>query len=160
MELICIDLEASGLGPESYPIEVAWVNAESGDQDSFLIDPGTVQGWEFWDDFAEEMHGIDRAQLAAEGVSAAAACRRLNQALAGTTPVCDAYDFDFFWLSRLFESQGVAMAFRLRGAQSLLTPEQLSRYEQLSSAQSRSHRALDDALDLVRLFKQLRTERA
>lgn len=160
MELICIDLEASGLGPESYPIEVAWVNAESGEQDSFLIDPGTVPGWAFWDDFAEEMHGIDRAQLAAEGISAAAACQRLNRALAGRAPVCDAYDFDFFWLSRLFESQGVAMSFQLRGAQALLAPEQLSRYEQLSRAQARSHRALDDAWDLVRLFEQLRAERA
>ena len=39
MELICIDLEASGLGAESYPIEVAWVNDDTGEHDSFFNQP-------------------------------------------------------------------------------------------------------------------------
>lgn len=158
MELICIDLEASGLGPDSYPIEVAWVCAESGRHDSFLIDPGSVPGWDFWDEFAEELHGIEPQQLAQEGITAEAACHRLNDALHGCTLICDAYDFDLFWLSRLFESQQMAMAFRLRGIEAVLSPEQRIQYHLLSKTQLRRHRALDDARDQVRAITMLREE--
>lgn len=156
MELICIDIEASGLGPYSYPIEVAWKSEKSEQQDSFLIDPASVEGWEFWDEFAEELHGIEPELLAEQGVSAAEACERLNSALAGKTLICDAYDFDLFWLNRLFESQGQAMHFTLGGIERVLTPAQCMAYRQRT--QLRRHRALRDVEDQLAAIRQLLEE--
>lgn len=156
MELICIDIESSGLGPDSYPIEVAWRCDISGKQDEFLIDPASVEGWEYWDEFAEELHGIEHELLAREGVSAAEACERLNAALAGKTLTCDAYDFDLFWLSRLFESQQQPMRFRIQGIETLLTGEQCQVYRQ--NTRFRRHRALRDVEDQLDALRELLEE--
>lgn len=147
MDLICIDLEASGLGPQSYPIEVAWKDGRSGEQDAFLIDPATVDGWTYWDEFAEELHGIDITDLAAGGLSAVAAARRLNQALAGKAVYSDACEFDRFWIIRLFEAAGIEPAFEVCGLESLLSEAQLVQYRFISRSQLRRHRAANDVDD-------------
>ena len=61
---VFLDFEASSLGKNGYPIEVAWV-FEDGDSESFLISP--IGRWTGWDAAAEAIHGISREQLAAEG---------------------------------------------------------------------------------------------
>lgn len=147
MELICIDLEASGLGPQSYPIEVAWKNAQSGEQDSFLIDPASVDGWTYWDEFAEELHGIDHADLEKGGISAQDAALRMNRALAGSVVYSDAREFDQFWITRLFEAVGVEPEFELSGLEALLSPEQLIQYRFIARSQLRRHRAANDVDD-------------
>lgn len=149
MDLICIDLEASGLSQDSYPIEVAWKNSVTGADDNFLIDPASVPEWTFWDEYAEEIHGIEPELLQQEGITAAAACARLNAALAGCRVICDAYEYDLFWLSRLFDSQGESMRFELQGLDTLLDNEQLCRFREISSAKLRRHRALRDVEDLI-----------
>ncbi len=156
MELIFVDIEASGLGPDSYPIEIAWKCEKTGKQDSFLIDPSSVEGWEFWDEFAEELHGIEPEQLFREGISAAQACERLNAALAGKTLTCDAYQFDLFWLTRLFASQGLSMRFGIQGIERFLTSEQRALYRQRT--QYRGHRALKDVEDQLYAIRQLLEE--
>ncbi|SEF69679.1 3'-5' exonuclease family protein [Marinobacterium lutimaris] len=156
MELICIDIEASGLGPDSYPIEVAWKCDISGNKDEFLIDPASVEGWDYWDEFAEELHGIGHHQLGSEGISAAQACERLNAELAGKTLTCDAYDFDLFWLTRLFESQQQPMLFSIQGIERLLTPQQCEAYR--LNTRFRRHRALRDVEDELGAIRQLLKE--
>lgn len=147
MDLICIDLEASGLGPQSYPIEVAWKDGLSGEQDAFLINPATVDGWTYWDEFAEELHGIDMNDLAAEGLSVVAAAQRLNQALAGKAVYSDACEFDRFWITRLFDAAGITPEFELRGLEALLSSTQLIQYRFISRSQLRRHRAANDVDD-------------
>jgi len=149
MELICLDFEASGLGPRSYPIEVAWRNAATGDQDSFMIKPAEVPLWDHWSETAEEIHGISREQLLAEGIGVAQACRRLNRALEGRTVYCDALEFDVFWLRRLFDAGQMRPLFRLQGLESLLQGERLQRFLDCIAGQQRRHRALDDVVDLI-----------
>ena len=102
--MICIDLEASGLARESYPIEIAWKCTKSGASDCFLINPDTVPEWHYWDECAEELHGIEPDMLQREGISADQACFRLNRALAGKDVVSDAVEYDGFWLRRLFDA--------------------------------------------------------
>ncbi|MCV6589362.1 MAG: hypothetical protein OIF57_10070 [Marinobacterium sp.] len=156
MDLICIDFEASGLGPRSYPIEVAWKDASSGRQDAFLINPQSVKGWDWWDEFAEELHGIDHQMLAHQGISVIDAARRLNQALTGRIVISDAWEFDRFWMTRLFEAAGVAPEFELTGLESLLSDSQLVQYRFIARSQMRRHRAANDvedqlaAIDVVR----------
>ncbi|MBY4679036.1 3'-5' exonuclease [Marinobacterium arenosum] len=158
--MICIDFEASGLGPLSYPIEVAWKNAASGEQDSFLINPASVSGWDYWDEHAEELHGIDRQELAEQGICVSVAAQRLNTMLDGYEVICDALEFDYFWLSRLFDAARMKPSFKLQGLDAVMTPEQLIQFRFLSRGQLRRHRALRDVEDLIRTIHAVRSEAA
>jgi hypothetical protein len=52
-----LDFEASSLGKQGYPIEVAWVFA-NGEEESHLIRP--AEAWTDWDVKAGRIHGISR----------------------------------------------------------------------------------------------------
>ncbi|PSL13218.1 hypothetical protein CLV44_11347 [Marinobacterium halophilum] len=156
--MICIDLEASGLARESYPIEVAWKCTESGASDTFLINPGTVGGWDYWDECAEELHGIEPELLAQEGISADAACSRLNAALAGRDVISDALEYDGFWLRRLFRACDVEPGFLLVGLEAVLSTEERIQYQFIARAQFRRHRALQDVNDLISAITAARSE--
>ncbi|WP_415890899.1 hypothetical protein ACMXYV_06225 [Neptuniibacter sp. SY11_33] len=153
MELICIDLEASGLGAESYPIEIAWINDETGEQDNFLINPDSAAGWRYWDEYAEEMHGIEREEAVSKGLDIKQACSRLNKKLKGKTLISDAFEFDLFWLTRLFEATGIQPSFRMAGLDRILSKEQLIQFGFLAKAQFRRHRALQDVRDIISCIK-------
>jgi hypothetical protein len=147
--LICIDLEASGLARESYPIEIAWKCTKSGASDCFLINPDTVPEWHYWDECAEELHGIEPDLLQREGISADQACFRLNRVLAGKDVVSDAVEYDGFWLRRLFDACDIRQGFRLAGLESVLSAEERIQYHFIAGAAVRRHRALQDVEDLI-----------
>lgn len=153
--MICIDLEASGLAADSYPIEIAWACADTGRSDSFLINPDSVPGWTYWDEYAEELHGIEPEVLQRDGISAAAACRRLNRALEGQKVVSDAFDYDSFWLRRLYRAVDMQPAFELVGLNAVLTGEQCIQYQFIARTQFRRHRAMQDVEDLVSAIRTL-----
>ncbi|MDO6565106.1 hypothetical protein Q4488_17150 [Amphritea sp. 1_MG-2023] len=155
MNLICLDLEASGLGPRSYPIEVAW-KSTAGKSDNFLINPDSVSGWDFWDEYAEELHNLCRTEVCRKGVSADAACTRLNEQLAGQDVLSDAWEFDDFWLTRLFEATGQTMAFRLIGLPALLNPEELLQFQLICKGQWRQHRAMSDVDHIIEAILKVR----
>ena len=98
MPLVFLDIEASSLAPASYPIEIGWV-LEDGTEESHLIRPEA--GWTDWDPQAEVVHGISRAQLAAEGKPAGLVAARVVAALAGHQAVTDAPGWDRTWLGEL-----------------------------------------------------------
>ncbi|GAA0687292.1 hypothetical protein GCM10009104_11700 [Marinobacterium maritimum] len=147
--MICIDLEASGLAHESYPIEIAWKCTDTGDSDSFLINPDSVPEWQYWDEFAEELHGIEPELLQQEGISADQACLRLNRALKGREVISDAFEYDGFWLRRLFEACGMQPSFHLVGLEAVLSAEERIQYQFIARSQFRRHRALQDVEDLI-----------
>ena len=155
--MICIDLEASGLAVESYPIEVAWACTDSGRSDSFLINPASVSDWTYWDEYAEELHGIEPELLQREGISAAQACERLNRALEGQQVISDAFEYDSFWLNRLYQAAGVQPGFRLAGLDQVLNAEQLVQYRLIARAQFRRHRAARDVADLIAAIQAVTT---
>lgn len=147
--MICIDLEASGLALDSYPIEIAWACTETGRSDSFLINPASVPSWTYWDEFAEELHGIEPELLQQDGISVKQACARLNQALKGEQVISDAYDYDSFWLRRLYRAAGVRPGFTLVGLDAVLSGEQRIQYQFIARTQFRRHRAMQDVEDLI-----------
>jgi len=149
VSFVYIDLEASGLGPDSYPIEVAWKDSADGSSDNFLIDPSQVEGWDYWDEFAEELHGISPEDLSGH-LDARASAERLNQALSGRKVVCDALEFDSFWIRRLFTAAGIEQAFQLVGLEHVLASEQLVQYRMIAKTQLRRHRAMLDVEDLMK----------
>ncbi|MDI3325497.1 hypothetical protein QKW35_14030 [Pontibacterium granulatum] len=160
MDVIFMDLEASGLSAESYPIEVAWRCPATGRSDNFFINPDSVSHWRYWDEFAEELHGLDRERLVAEGISAEEACDRLNDTLDGETLISDALEFDSFWIQRLFKAIGKQPSFRIAGLDELLTAEQLIQYRFIARGQFRRHRAMQDVEDLIIAVEAVTSEQA
>ena len=159
MPIICIDIEASGFGPLSYPIEMAWKCELTGESDQFLINPTTGYNWTKWDLSAADIHGITLDELLAKGVSVHQACKRLNQMLGGKSVTSDALEFDFFWMRRLFESAMMKPAFNMQGIDSVLEGGQLIQYRLIASAQVRTHRAMDDVDDLFTCLEACQKER-
>ena len=112
-----LDIEASGFGRLSYPIEVGFVR-EDGLSWCTLILPEPE--WTHWDGSAERMHGITREALQRHGRPVAEVARALNAALAGSTVYCDGWAHDYPWLGRLFDAAGQVPAFHLESAARLL----------------------------------------
>lgn len=99
-----VDVEASSLGRDSYPIEVGWCFAETGEVESHLIIPHP--DWLDWDPGAQEAHGLSRSVLFERGEPGPSVARRLVTALAGFTVYSDS-EMDQRWLRRLCDAVGV-----------------------------------------------------
>ncbi len=118
-----IDVEASGLGPGSYPIEVG-VALRPEERHSYLIAP--VDSWEHWDDEAEQLHKISRASLHAHGRPVAEVAAALNQHLGGLVLFSDGWVVDKPWLTQLFHQARVSMAFHISPLELILTERQMT----------------------------------
>ncbi|MDT9000671.1 hypothetical protein RQP53_15455 [Paucibacter sp. APW11] len=145
-----IDLEASGFGRGSYPIEVGFV-ASDGSLFCSLIRPDP--GWLHWDEQAQALHGISREVLCQHGKPALWVAQQMNQRLAGQTVFSDAWGHDYSWLARLFDAVDMVPSFRLEDLRTLLSQDEISHWqstlEQVRAEQQlRRHRASSDALVL------------
>jgi hypothetical protein len=105
-----IDLEASGLHADSFPIQVAWAMPD-GTLAEHLIRP--EPDWQAWDDTAEALHGITPETLERDGEPAAVVAAALNHSLRGHMVFSDAPAYDRFWLDVLFAAAGREREFRL-----------------------------------------------
>jgi len=99
-----LDFEASSLGKQGYPIEVAWVLV-GGEEESHLIRPDP--SWTDWDDEAERIHGISRNRLVVEGRTVDDVAQRMMDALSGHTLYATAPSWDGKWLSKLLRAAGL-----------------------------------------------------
>ncbi|WP_374673135.1 hypothetical protein [Ideonella sp.] len=152
-----IDIEASGFGPGSYPIEVGYVLPDGGARCT-LVQPAT--GWTHWDERAQRLHGIDRDLLRRHGRPVAVVARMLNDDLAGRLAYTDNWAHDYPWLARLFDAAGVAPAFRLAHLRQLLDESQAARWDRAFAAAQRRlrvdrHRASNDARVVQRALRHL-----
>ncbi|AZZ95040.1 hypothetical protein EUZ85_00830 [Hahella sp. KA22] len=118
-----IDVEASGSGRGSYPIEVGFIRADGFSYCS-LIKPQPT--WTDWDESAQQAHGVSRQTLAARGKDVRDVARDLNAQLAGQTIYSDAWGQDFAWLSLLFAEAGVPMEFKVEPLSMLMSETQKS----------------------------------
>ncbi|QEW06115.1 3'-5' exonuclease [Nitrincola iocasae] len=148
--MLIIDIEASGLDPDhSYPIEVGVYNTEKPSNSlSFLVRPHP--DWSHWDDVAEEIHGIERAELFRDGIAPDIACDQLNHYISQHADsfnrvISDAPDFDFMWLRRLFRTAQRRMQFKLAGIDAVLHPSRQAMLFAELEKQQMPHRALADA---------------
>lgn len=153
--LVFIDLEASGLGSKSWPVEVGWA-FENGETASVLIRPHDSWTDDSWDERAEALHGLTRPQLEHEGVEPREACRMMNEAFAGLRVYSDAPDWDGFWLFRLFSAAGLRQSFTILDYARLIRPllggRQNAVLERAARLAPRRHRAADDARHLQVLY--------
>lgn len=152
-----IDFEASSLDLiASYPIEVG-ICLPDGQLHSWLIRPHVL--WQDWSDNAEQIHGIDRKTLEAEGTPVAIVAEELNRLLPAQV-FCDAWTFDSFWLHRLYRVAGVTPAFQLESISMLLNSVQVRHWSAVRQEVIRElglpvHRAANDALILHRTWQQI-----
>lgn len=149
-----IDLEASGFGRKSYPIEVGYI-LSNGDTFCSLIKP--AEGWDRWDESAEEVHGISQETLLSVGKPVSEIAQTINEQLSGSTIYSDAWGNDSSWLGLLFDEANVPMRFRMDSIRSLLTEEQAALWHDtkervIEEIPLKRHRASADAAILQKTF--------
>jgi hypothetical protein len=152
-----LDIEASGFGRHSYPIEVGYVLAD-GRARCTLIRP--LPEWTHWDPEAEQVHHITRTTLLEHGRCAKEVATMMNGDLAGQTVYCDGWAHDYAWLGALFEGAGSRPLFKLESVANLLDEGRLQRLA-LAQKQAMSdlglarHRASSDARALQLALERL-----
>lgn len=151
--MLIMDFEASSLSRQSFPIEIAWIDTQSGQRDSFLIDPRSASHWHDLQ-WAGHIHGISLEMLHQQGIGVLQAAQRLNQALQGRQVFSDASDWDGHWLHRLYDATLLHPSFELKDLYSHLAQyRDYDLIEQLQR-QSRPHRALDDVAMMAELINK------
>ena len=153
-----LDIEASGLGRNSYPIEVGYVLPD-GHAYCTLVQPQA--DWTHWDETAADLHHISRELLHARGLPAIEVALRLNSQLGGQTVYSDGWANDYTWLAALFEAAGVAPRFKLDNLRGLLSEEESERWHAAKAAIAKErglqrHRASADARLLQLTLQRLR----
>jgi len=98
-----LDVEASSLNKESYPIEIAWSDA-LGNIQSSLINPYSVDVWVDWDFYAQhKIHGISRQMCREQGIHPKDMCRLMSDSVRpGEIIYADGGEFDENWVDVLF----------------------------------------------------------
>lgn len=152
-----LDVEASGFGRNSYPIEIGFVLP---DGHSFCILVRPEAHWTHWDAQAEAIHHISRELIVARGVPVPEVARTINAKLAGQTVYSDGWVNDYSWIGALFDAADMSPSFKLENLRALLNDAQADRWHtvkaQVSSERGvQRHRASADArllqLTLLRL---------
>ena len=151
-----IDLEASGLGAKSWPVEVGWA-FETGEPVAMLVRPDETWSDDAWDPKAEALHGLSRDRLEREGRAPQDICEAMNAAFGDVEVYSDAPDWDGFWLFRLYSAAGVKQSFLLNDYGRLMRPLTAGREPALLQRALRlappSHRAGPDARHLQTLHR-------
>lgn len=153
-----IDLEASGFGRGSYPIEVGVALAD-GTVHSALIKP--PENWVHWSEEAEAIHGISRAHLKEHGKTPREVAMELNNLLTGQVLFSDAWSFDSSWVGRLFDEADLVQRFKIDTLNRLLTEEEMGRWSDTKDAMIVEmglplHRAANDVKILRATFERVK----
>lgn len=153
-----IDIEASGFGRGSYPIEIGYYLPD-GQAYCTLIAPEAE--WTHWDESAERVHGIRRDILLAKGKPAIEVCLELNRQLRGQFIYCDAWSYDYVWLSKLYDAVDLVPTFSLKDIRDLLSECEKTLWHATRAAvelrlQLRRHRASSDARILFETLLEAR----
>jgi hypothetical protein len=153
-----LDIEASGFGQDSYPIEIGFVLPD-GKSYCSLIKP--EPGWTHWDQAAEKLHHISRKTVQTHGRDAREVARLLNDQLRGMTLYCDGWAHDYVWLNVLFEEVEMTPFFKLDNLRALLTEREADFFDIVknqvaSELRLKRHRASSDAKILQHTMIRLR----
>nr|WP_284219077.1 hypothetical protein [Agaribacter marinus] len=142
-----IDVEASGFGIHSFPIEIGVV-LPNGSRFCRLIKP--FDDWIHWDDSAEQIHGISQGVIQQRGINPIDVCHELNDFVGGQTLYSDAWVVDNPWLLKLFGKSKVNMAFRISSLELIMKESQFNTWDKDKAFIARRsglkrHRASTDA---------------
>jgi len=157
-EPIIIDVEASGFGRGSYPIEIGLVLPD-GTPHCFLVSPPRT--WKHWDAAAEQVHGITRDMLMSYGRPVQEIAWRLNELLRRKTVYSDAWSFDMSWLGKLYDAANMQQAFKVADIADLMDDDQRTHWDEIKQGVAqdlglRRHRASGDARVLQETWRRLK----
>lgn len=157
-EFVVLDVEASGLGHSSYPVEVAYASS-SGREESYFIKPTSywLEHGE-WDENAERLHGLSHQQLLQQGDNIVSVALQLNKYLCGKLVMCHDLTFDGFWLTQLFKAANTSVTFHLIDLSELFDfwgeeKAHLYKEEYGKTLNTNEHRALPDAKRFVEAYR-------
>jgi hypothetical protein len=153
-----LDIEASGFGRDSYPVEVGFV-LPGGQTYCTLIRP--APDWTHWDPAAEKIHRIPLATVIQHGRDVTEVATQLNARLQGQTIYCDGWAHDYVWLNVLFEAAGLTPSFKLDNLRALLTDQEAAFWAVVKKQIAQEmrlprHRASSDAKILQHTLMRLR----
>lgn len=153
---IIIDLEASGFGCTSYPIEVG-LALENNEKFCSLIIPAPE--WTHWDEDAEKIHHIERSVLEVNGKTPKEVATQLNKILKGKTVYTDAWSFDKPWMNTLFQEADIEMEFHVSALEMILNEAQLENWHKTKEQVTKDlnltrHRASNDAWIIQETYKR------
>lgn len=142
-----IDIEASGLSRDSFPIEVG-LALGNGERYCQMIIPD--KSWTYWDHEAEKVHGITRECLLQHGARTTEVALELNRLLANQVVYSDGWVVDQPWLIKLFFAAGIQQAFHISDLQMILTENQMANWHRckeqvMQDLNLQRHRASFDA---------------
>jgi len=151
-----LDIEASGFGFDSFPVEVGLVRSDGGRYCS-LIRP--EKDWSHWSAEAESLHNLNRDLLEEKGKAVNLVCEEINDFLNGETCYSDAWVQDKAWLNKLFFSAKVDMRFTLSPLESLMSEAQHDIWDEqkrrtIQDLELNRHRASTDAYIIQRTFME------
>ncbi len=154
-----LDIEASGFGRRSYPIEIGLVLPD-GQAFCTLVRPES--DWTHWDPQAEQMHGIARDLLQARGRPVNEVAQSLNERLAGLVVYSDGWANDYSWIGLLFDAAAMYPRFRLENLRALLSEDEAARWHSVkdqvcAECAIHRHRASADARLLQLTVLRLRS---
>ena len=149
-----IDIEASGFGSYSYPIEIGVVRND-GARYCRLIKP--FEDWDHWQAEAEMVHHISRGQIETHGINGVQICLELNGFLGEQTVYSDGWAVDSSWINTLYARAKVAKTFKISSIEMVLTEYQMAHWhsikdEVINDLNLTRHRASNDALIIQQTF--------
>ena len=153
-----IDIEASGFGYESYPIEVG-VILNTGEKYCSLIKP--VSRWVFWSLDAENTHHISRELLQESGKPVMQVANELNQFLQNKTVYSDGWVVDKPWLNELFAAAKIPNVFSISPLEFILDEYQMENWHATKNSVVKEfgfarHRASNDAMIIQETYRRTR----
>lgn len=153
-----LDIEASGFGRDSYPIEVGYVLGDGRTYCS-LIRP--LPEWTHWDPEAQRVHHVKREMLFSRGRDPKEVARHLNDELRDLTLYCDGWAHDYSWMATLYEAAEMVPSFRLENLRALLTEREAAHWrivkqQVATEMRLQRHRASSDARLLQATLMRLR----
>lgn len=153
-----IDVEASGFGPHSYPIEIG-VALANGKRHAVLVRP--APWWTHWDPEAEKIHRVTRTLLKQRGRPVADVASALNRWLDGQTVYSDGWVVDKPWIDHLFYAAKSTRLFSVSPLEMILTETQMRHWHDTQTRVIRElnldrHRASTDALIIQETYCRTR----
>ena len=147
MQPYIIDVEASGFGPTSYPIEIG-LALENDEKYCTLILP--ADDWTHWDEEAERVHRVPRDILETYGKPLKEVAQELNDLLKGKTVYSDGWVVDKPWIIKLFYEAKIEPSFNTSPLEMILNESQMEKWHEskdkiIEKLGLKRHRASYDA---------------
>lgn len=108
-DVLTMDIEASGLTDESYPLSIG----VAGNEQRWIWYVTPLGEWVEWCEVAAGIHGIERDFLLSQGRDSFLVAREMNAIFKGRTLMVNT-EWDQRWLAKLFDESDVRCAFEVK----------------------------------------------